>query len=116
VATTPRSPRSQIPVDKRNEGLSVEGKISKAYLTLDSTGFIVALSSGVHATNTDATIPCLNTTSLGQVVLTLLLPNLDLLFLTATAELIGLELASGLELRPAVFGDIAFRHGEYEKS
>lgn len=85
----------------------------RSYLALNSTGLIVTLGGGGHATtNADSTIPSLNATSLGQVLLTLLLPDLNLLFFTAAAELIRAELVPGLELRPTVFGDITFRHGD----
>jgi hypothetical protein len=90
-------------------------KKSRTYLALDSTGLVITLGGSGHATtNADSTIAGLNSASLGQVLLTLLLSDLDLLFLTAATELIGLELVPGLELGPTVFGDIAFRHGVWK--
>lgn len=89
----------------------------RTHLALNSTGLIVTLGGGGHATaNADSTIPGLDATSLGQILLTLLLPNLDLLFFTTAAELVRAELVPGLELGPAVLGDITFRHGDRSKA
>lgn len=101
--------RIQIKMDKIGRDFHMQ-RNSGTYLTLDGTGLIITLGGGIHATNTDTAIPCLNTTSLGQVVLTFLLANFHLLLFTTTAELIGLKLVISLELCPAVFGNIAIRH------
>jgi hypothetical protein len=88
-----------------------KSRTTKTHLALDSTGFIIALSGGSHATtNTNSSIASHNTTSLSKTLLALLLANLDLLLLTAATELIGAELVLGLELRPTMLGNIAFRH------
>ena len=86
-------------------------KKENTYLALNSSGLIITFSGGSHAaTNSDSTITSLDTTSLGQVLITLLLSDLNLLLFTTAAEFIGAELVAGLELSPAVFGDITFRH------
>lgn len=105
--------RISSPVSAKNECKGRQKQSYRSYLALNSTGLIVTLSGGSHATtNADSTIPGLNATSLGQVLFTFLLPNLNLLFFTAAAKLIRAELVPGLELRPTVFGDITFRHGD----
>jgi hypothetical protein len=107
--------KSQPKIDIHETDSNIKEVKTETYLALNSTSFIVTLGGGSHATNADATIPGLNTTSLGQVIVTLLLANLDLLFFTTAAELIGLELVLSLELCPAVFGDVAFRHDDCSK-
>ena len=57
-------------------------------------------------------IPTSDASPLGQVLLPLGFSNFHLLLLATTAELIGLELAFGLELVAAMFGDVAFSHFE----
>ena len=95
---------------KRPEGK--KSRTSKTHLALDSTGLIITLGGASQATaNTNSSIASHNTTSLSQTLLTLLLADLDLLLLAAATELIGTELVLGLELRPAMLGNIAFRHG-----
>lgn len=82
----------------------------KAYLTLDGAGLVITLS-GNTAAYTNSTITGLDTSSLGQVLFSLLLANFNLLLLTATTEFIRLELISGLELGATVLGDVTFGHG-----
>ena len=47
---------------------------------------------------------------LRQALLSLRLPNLDLLLLAAASQLVGLEGLLGLVVAP-VFGDVSFSHG-----
>lgn len=82
---------------------------SSTYLAFDGTGFIVTLGGGT--THTNSTIPGLNTSSLGQVLFSLLLPNLNLLFFTTTTEFFGPELVPGLELSATMLWDVTLRHG-----
>lgn len=81
------------------------------YLAFNSAAlFLVAVNADL-ATN-DAAIAGLNASSLGKIFFSLLLSDLNLLLLTSTTELIGLELIFGLELRPAMLWDVTVRHGE----
>lgn len=82
------------------------------YLTLDGSGLIVAVGSGAQRSAELALTASGNTTSLCKVLLSLLLSDLDLLFLTAAAELVWLEGVLGLERGPAVLGDISVRHDD----
>jgi hypothetical protein len=81
------------------------------YLALDSTGLVVALSGGHATSDTNTAIPGLDTSSLGQVLFSFLLSNLDLLFLTTTAQFVRTELVPGLVLGAAMLWDVAFGHG-----
>lgn len=105
--------QSKIQAPGEETGWEKKSRTSKTtHLALDSTGLIITLGGGSHATtDTNSSITSHNTTSLGKTFLALLLANLDLLLLTAATELIGAELVLGLELRPAMLGNIAFRHG-----
>jgi hypothetical protein len=60
--------------------------------------------------HTDLSILSLNASSLCKIFLSLLTSDLDLLFFTTAAELIGLEGVLGLELGSAVLWDVSFRH------
>ena len=86
---------------------------NSTYLAFDGTGFIVTLGGGT--TNTNSTIPGLDTSSLGQVLFSLLLPNLNLLFFTTTTEFFGPELVPGLELGATMLWDVTLRHGCLER-
>ena len=88
---------------------TADSENSSTYLAFDGTGFIVTLGGGT--THTNSTIPGLNTSSLGQVLFSLLLPNLNLLFFTTTTEFFGPELVSGLELGATMLWDVTLRHG-----
>lgn len=80
------------------------------YLTLDGAGLIVAVGRGTQRCSELALAAC-DSSSLGKVLLALLLPDLDLLFLTTAAELVGLECVLGLERGPAVLRNVSVRHG-----
>ena len=82
-----------------------------AYLTLNSTGFIVTLGGGHTTSYTNPAIPGLNTSPLGQVFFSLLLSDLNLLLFTTTTKLVRPELVPGLELGATMLGDVAFGHG-----
>lgn len=84
---------------------------SSTHLAFDGTGLIITLSGGHAASHTNSSIPGLDTSPLGQIFLSLLLPNLNLLLLTTTAELFGPELVSGLELGSTMLRDVTLRHG-----
>lgn len=87
---------------KRNAGT--------AYLTLDGAGLIVTLGS-YAAAHTNAAIAGLDTSPLGQILISLLLSDFNLLFLTTTTELVRPELVPGLELSATMLGDVALGHG-----
>jgi len=81
-----------------------------AYLALDSCRLIITVGSGAQrGTKSLATG---NSSSLCEVLLTLLLSDLDLLFLTTATELIGLQQVLCLEGGAAVLGDVAVRHSD----
>ena len=82
-----------------------------AYLTLDSAGLIVTLGSRYAAAHANATIAGLNSSSLGQILFSLLLSDFNLLFLTTTTEFVRPELIPGLELGATMLGDVALGHG-----
>ena len=81
-----------------------------AYLTLDSAGLIVTLGS-YAAAHTNAAIAGLDTSPLGQILISLLLSDFNLLFLTTTTEFVRPELIPGLELGATMLGDVALGHG-----
>jgi hypothetical protein len=81
-----------------------------AYLAFDGTTFLLITISTDLATY-NAAIASLDASSLSEVLLSLLFPDLDLLFLATTAQLVGLELVLGLELRSPMFWDVAISHG-----
>ncbi len=58
----------------------------------------------------DISILAGDASSLGKTLFSLRPPNLHLLFLTSTAQLLGLERALGLELRPTMFRNVSFSH------
>jgi hypothetical protein len=86
---------------------TVRGRSSIAYFTLNGSSLIIAISV---AANADFSIASLNTSSLGEVLLSLLSSNLYLLFLASTTQLIGFETVLCLELGAAMFGDVSFSH------
>lgn len=80
------------------------------YLRLRGSGVIVAVGSGAQG-GTRALVARADTTTLGQVLLSLGLANLDLLLLAATSEFVGLEGVLRLELSSAMLGDVPVSHG-----
>lgn len=91
-----------------------EEKDTYTYLSLGAA-LLLAVGGGGHASGTadsDLAIAGLDASPLGQVFVSLLLPDLDLLLLAAAAELVGLERALGLELRATVLGDVSLSHGD----
>lgn len=83
----------------------------QTYLTLDGSRLIVAVGSSAQRCTKCTLATTCDSTSLGKVLLALLLSDLDLLLLTAAAELVWLERVLRLECRPAVLGDVTVRHG-----
>ena len=88
----------------------LNGTGKKTYLGLARRVFIVAIGGSTQR-GARAVVASANTTALGQVLLALRLADLDLLFLAATTQLLGLEGALRLELRAPMLGDVAFGHG-----
>lgn len=78
-------------------------------LALDVAAFIVAV--GGSAQRGARLVAAGDTTTLREVLFTLGPTDLDLLLLAATAQLIRLEGALGLEGRAAVLGDVLVGHG-----
>ena len=79
----------------------------KSHLGLGRSSVIIAVGSGAQGS---AEPICADSTAFGQVLLSLCLPNLDLLFLAATPQFFGLERVLGLELGPPVLGDVPVSH------
>ena len=82
----------------------------RTYLRLCGSGVIVAIRSSTER-RTRTVFARANTSTLGQVLLTLRLANFDLLLLAAASKLLRLEGVLGLELRPAMLGNVSFGHG-----
>jgi hypothetical protein len=81
------------------------------YLRLGRSGVIIAIGGGTKR-STRTVLTGSDTSSLGQVLLTLGLSDLDLLLLTATAELLRLEGVLRLELSAAMLGDVSLSHDD----
>ena len=79
-------------------------------LPLDVAALIVAVGRRSQR-GTGAVGAAANTTALCEVLFTLRPANLDLLLLTAAAELVRLEGALGLESCAAVLGNVLVSHG-----
>lgn len=77
------------------------------YFALNGSGLIVAISVPANA---NISIISLNTSALGDVFLSLLSSNFNLLFLTSTTQLIGFETVLCLELSAAMFRNVTFSH------
>lgn len=82
------------------------------YRTLSVGALIVAVRCRTEGSARAALATVANASPLCEVLLTLLLADLDLLFLTTAAELVRLEGVLGLERRTTVLRDVAVRHGE----
>ena len=80
------------------------------YLALDSCRLIITVGSGAQRGTKG--LAAGDSSSLCKVLLALLLSDLNLLFLTAAAKLIGLEQVLCLEGGAAMLGNIAVRHGD----
>lgn len=80
------------------------------YLALNSCRLIITVGSG--AQRGTKSLAAGNSSSLCEVLLTLLLSDLDLLFLAAAAKLVGLEQVLCLESGAAMLGNVAVRHGD----
>jgi hypothetical protein len=78
------------------------------HLCLNIAALIVAIRSSTKRGT--GGIAATDTTALSQVLLPLRLPNLDLLLLTPSTQLIWLESAFSLEGRAAMFGDVSLSH------
>jgi hypothetical protein len=87
-----------------------KGAIESTYLALDVAA--IALILAVRADGSWATLARSKTTTLGQILLTFLPSNLDLLLFAAAAEFVRLEGTLGLEGRTTMFGDVAIGHGD----
>jgi hypothetical protein len=85
--------------------------VDATYRTLSVGSLIIAVRRRTERSTRSALAAVANASPLGEVLLALLLANLDLLLLTAAAELIGLESVLGLEGGAAVLGNITVRHG-----
>ena len=82
------------------------------YLTLAHHAcLIVAVRRGTERSS-ELSASRTDTSSLRQILLPLRTSDLDLLLLTTTAELVGLESPLSLEVGPTVSRDVAFRHVE----
>ena len=81
------------------------------YLALVACRLIIAVGGG--AQRGTKSLAAGDSSSLCKVLLTLLLPDLDLLFFAAAAELVGLEQVLCLEGGAAMLGNVAVRHGEW---
>jgi hypothetical protein len=81
-----------------------------AYLALSICALIIAVRCGTKggARRTIATVP--DATPLGEVLLPLLLPDLNLLLFAAPTQLVRLECALCLEVGAAMLGNVALRH------
>jgi hypothetical protein len=80
------------------------------YLTLSIHTLIVAVRSSTQRGPRRTITTSADTTPLGKVLLTFLLPDLDLLLLAAPTQLVRLERALCLEVGAAMLGDVAVRH------
>lgn len=86
--------------------------VGKTYCALSVGSLIVAVRRSAERCTGSGLATVTNASPLGEVLLTLLLANLNLLFLAAAAQLIGLECRLCLEVGAAVFRDVpALRHG-----
>jgi hypothetical protein len=85
--------------------------VRSAYLTLRRGSVIVRIWLGAQRSSRAVTICASDASSLCQVLLTLCLSDLDLLFFTAASQLFRLEGVLCLELGTTMFWDVAFRHG-----
>lgn len=95
---------------RRTPTMAVLRQGKRTYLGLCGRVLIVAVGGGAER-GTGAVGTGTDTAALGQVLLALLLPDLDLLLLATAAQLLGLECVLGLELGPTMLGNVAFRHG-----
>jgi hypothetical protein len=81
----------------------------RTYLGLCGSRLIVAVGGSTEC-GAWTVLTGSNASTLGQVLFSLGLSNLDLLFLTSTTQLFGLKGVLRLELRPTVLGDVSLRH------
>lgn len=91
--------------------VEAKGKGGGTYLGLCGGGLIVTVGGGTKG-STRSVLTGADASSLGQVLLTLGLADLDLLLLAAAAELLRLEGVLRLELSAAMLGDVALSHGD----
>lgn len=80
------------------------------YLGLCRGVLIVAVGRSTKGSSR-ALVTSTNTATLGEILLTLLLSDLDLGLLATTAKFFGLEGALGLELGAPMLGNVAVGHG-----
>ncbi|KUI56758.1 hypothetical protein VP1G_10880 [Cytospora mali] len=85
-------------------------QLPATYLGLGWGSIIITVGGGAQG-STRSVFACADASSLRQVLLALCLSNLDLLLLAATTKLIRLEGVLGLELGPAMLGDVSLSHG-----
>lgn len=83
---------------------------TRTYLRLAGRVLIVAVRRSAQG-RARSVLASANTAALGQVLLPLCPADFNLLLLTTTAQLLGLEGAFRLELSPPVLGDVPFGHG-----
>jgi hypothetical protein len=83
---------------------------SRTYLSLNCASFIVTIGAHGQSSNPNLPITALDASSFGKIFLSLLLTNFNLLFFSATAELIWFEGILRFELRAAMLWDVALGH------
>lgn len=81
-----------------------------ANLTLGVGPLIVTVGGSAQRGSQCPITASIEASSLGEVLFTLLLPDLNLLLLTASTQLVRLESAFGLVVVPAVLGNVSLRH------
>ena len=80
------------------------------YLGFCGSGLIVTVGRSAER-STGAVLAGTNAATFGEILFSLSFADLDLLFLSAAPQLLGLERIFGLELRSAMLGDVSLRHG-----
>lgn len=83
--------------------------VEYTYLRFSRGGLIVAIRGSTEG-SARSVLTGSNTSSLGQVLLTLGLSNLNLLLLTTATEFFRLEGVLRLELSAAMLGDVSLSH------
>ena len=81
----------------------------QTYLALGGSGVIIAVGRSTQR-RTGPVSTCADASTLGQVLLALGLPDLDLLLLATAAQLLRLEGALRLELSSAMLGNVPISH------
>ncbi|KMU88789.1 hypothetical protein CIHG_06457 [Coccidioides immitis H538.4] len=82
------------------------------YLSFDRSTLFVAVQAHTGL-NADLSIAGLDASTLGEIFLSSLLSNLDLLLSTTATKVFRLERALRLELGATVLGNVSVRHGYF---